>query len=249
MIINGLQKTTFRNRTIFSNFDTRLGIFLGSHIGNLTELNNALQNPRPNAEYTPTEPTYDINRPNQDLSHNLLKINTLSITKNAGKWTITLSRQYDWRLEYDISRGSKLLSTLNFKLTTYTGEILLDHKSIFRKINGSVGLNGMYQENLSSSYELRKPLINIVLIPNYQVFTGGIFLIGRYVKNRWEIETGIRYDFQNAQAFGLNSSGQYFDNSFNFNNLSATIGANYTPNGTLILILKINCVFQCMEIW
>ncbi len=229
----GYKKPHFGTELFFSNFDTQLGIFLGSHIGNLTDLNNALQNPRPNEAYTPTEPSYDINRPNQDLSHNLLKIKTFAITENIGKWTITLSRQYDWRLEYDVPRGNRQLNTLNFKLTTYTGEILLDHKAIFKKINGSIGLNGLYQENLSSSYELRKPLINTVLIPNYQVFTGGIFLIERYVKNRWEVETGLRYDFRNAQAFGLNSSGQYFDNTFNFNNLSATVGANYTPSDAL----------------
>ena len=236
----GYKKPHFGTELFFSNFDTQLGIFLGSHIGNLTDLKTALENPRPNEAYTPTETSYDINRPNQDLSHNLLKIKTFAITENVGKWTVTLSRQYDWRLEYDVPRGNKSLNTLNFKLTTYTGEILLDHKPIFKKINGSIGLTGMYQENLSSAFELRKPLINTVLIPNYQVFTGGVFMIERYAKNAWEIETGLRYDFRNAQAFGLNSSGQFFDNSFNFNNLSATVGANYTPNEALNFKLNLD---------
>jgi iron complex outermembrane recepter protein len=234
------KKPHFGTEVFFSNFDTQLGIFLGSHIGNLTDLQNALQNPRPNEAYTPTEPSYDINRPNQDLSHNLLKIKNFAINENLGKWTLTLSRQYDWRLEYDVPRGNKLLNTLNFKLTTYTGEILLDHKTIFKKINGSIGVNGMYQENLSSSYELRNPLINTVLIPNYEVFTGGIFLIERYVKNRWEVETGLRYDLRNAQAFGLNSSGQLYQNAFNFNNLSATIGANFTQSEALNFKMNIS---------
>jgi iron complex outermembrane recepter protein len=229
----GYRKPHFGTELFFSNFDTQLGIFSGAHIGNLTDLRNVLNNPRPNEIFTPTEPSYNINRPNQDLSHNLLKIKTFAISENVGKWTLTLSRQYDWRLEYDVPRGNRQLNTLNFKLTTYTGEILLDHKPIFKKINGSIGINGMYQENLSSAFELRKPLINTVLIPNYQVFTGGIFLIERYVKNAWEIETGLRYDFRNAQAFGLNPAGQYFENSFNFNNLSATVGANYAPTEAL----------------
>lgn len=229
----GYKKPHFGTELFFSYFDTQLGIFTGSHIGNLTDLQNAINNPRPNENYTPAEPSYEINRPNQDLAHNLLKIKAFSIADNLGKFTFTLSRQYDWRLEYDVPRGNRSLNTLNFKLTTYTGEILLDHKPIFNRISGSVGISGLYQENLSSSFELRKPLVNTVLIPNYEVASGGIFLIERYLKNRWEFETGLRYDFRNAQAFGLNSSGKYFENSFNFSNLSATLGAIYTPNDAL----------------
>ena len=229
----GYKKQHFGIELFFSYFDTQLGIFTGSHIGNLTDLQNAIQNSRPNEIYTPTEPSYDINRPNQDLAHNLFKIKSFAISENLGKWTLTLSRQYDWRLEYDAPRGNRTLNTLNFKLTTYTGELLLDHKPILKHISGSVGLSGLYQENLSSSYELRQPLINTVLIPNYQAVSGGIFLIERYLRQKWEFETGLRYDFKNAQVFGLNSSGLYFDNAFNFSNLSATLGANYTLNDAL----------------
>ena len=229
----GYKKPHFGTELFFSYFDTQLGIFTGSHIGNLTDLQNVINSPRPNESYTPTEPSYEINRPNQDLTHNLLKIKAFSMAENVGKFTFTLSRQYDWRLEYDVPRGNRSLNTLNFKLTTYTGEILLDHKPIFNKISGSVGISGLYQENLSSSFELRKPLINTVLIPNYKVASGGIFLIERYLKNRWEFETGLRYDFRNAQAFGLNSLGKYAENSFNFSNLSATLGTIYTPNDAL----------------
>ena len=229
----GYKKPHFGTELFFSYFDTQLGIFTGSHIGNLTDLQNVINSPRPNESYTPTEPSYEINRPNQDLTHNLLKIKAFSMAENVGKFTFTLSRQYDWRLEYDVPRGNRSLNTLNFKLTTYTGEILLDYKPIFNKISGSVGISGLYQENLSSSFELRKPLINTVLIPNYKVASGGIFLIERYLKNRWEFETGLRYDFRNAQAFGLNSLGKYAENSFNFSNLSATLGTIYTPNDAL----------------
>ncbi|MEA5458390.1 TonB-dependent receptor [Arcicella sp. LKC2W] len=229
----GYKKQHFGTELFFSYFDTQLGIFTGSHIGNLTDLQNAIQNTKPNEIYTPAESSYDINRPNQDLAHNLFKIKSFAITENLGKWTLTLSRQYDWRLEYDAPRGNRTLNTLNFKLTTYTGELLLDHKPIFKNISGSIGLSGLYQENLSSAYELRKPLINTVLIPNYQVVSGGVFLIERYLRQKWEFETGLRYDFRNAQAFGLSPSGVYFDNSFNFGNFSATLGANYTVNDAL----------------
>jgi iron complex outermembrane recepter protein len=228
-VATGYRTNHFGTELFFSYFDTQLGIFAGSHIGNLTDLQNAIQNQRPNEIYTPASPSYNINRPNQDLAHNLLKIKSFLIGEKLGKWSLTLGRQYDWRLEYDVQRGNRNLNTLNFKLTTYTGELLLEHRPIFNKITGSVGLSGIYQTNLSSAFELRKPLINTVLIPNYEVSSGGVFVIERLLHKQWEFEMGLRYDFRNAQAFGLDKSGNYFDNSFYFNNLSATFGANLRP--------------------
>ncbi|MEA5403988.1 TonB-dependent receptor [Arcicella sp. DC2W] len=226
----GYNKIHYGTEMFFSYFDTQLGIFAGSHIGNTTDLQNAINNPQPNEAYTPAEPSYNINRPNQDLAHHLLKLKSFAIVDNLGKFTLTLARQYDWRLEYDVPRGNRNLNTLNFKLTTYTGELLLEHKPLFNKISGSIGISGMYQENLSSSYELKKPLVNTVLIPNYQVSTGGLFIIERYLKNRWEFETGLRYDFRKAEAYGLTFNNQAYNNSFDFNNFSATAGTTYTFN-------------------
>jgi iron complex outermembrane recepter protein len=226
----GYRSNHFGTDVFFSYFDTQLGIFAGSHIGNLTDLQRAIQGQRPNDIYTPAEPSYTIGRPNQDLAHNLLKINSFWISENIGKWTFTLSRQFDWRLEYDVQRGNRSLNTLNFKLSTYTADLMLEHKPFFKKINGSIGFSGLYQTNLSSAFELRKPLINTVLIPNYEVSSGGVFMIERLTQKRWLFETGLRYDFRNAQAFGLDRSGNYFDNSFHFNNLSATLGVSFVPN-------------------
>ncbi len=228
-LTTGYRSNHFGTEIFFSYFDTQLGIFAGSHIGNLTDLQNAIQNQRPNEIYTPSNPSYTINRPNQDLAHNLLKIKSFLISERLGKWSLTLGRQYDWRLEYDVPRGNRNLNTLNFKLTTYTAELLLDHRPLFKKITGSVGITGLYQTNLSSAFELRKPLINTVLIPNYEVSSGGIFMIERFLHKKWAFETGLRYDFRNAQAFGLDKTGNYFDDTFHFNNLSATLGANFNP--------------------
>jgi iron complex outermembrane receptor protein len=58
----------------FSYFDTQLGIFAGSHIGNITDLLTAINSSRPNSDYTPSSASYTINRPNQDLAHNLFKV-------------------------------------------------------------------------------------------------------------------------------------------------------------------------------
>lgn len=217
----------------FSYFDTQLGIFAGSHIGNITDLLNAIDNPRPSSDYTPSSSSYTINRPDQDLAHNLLKIKSFFIAENLGKWTLTLSRQYDWRLEYDIPRGNRTLNTLNFKLTSYQGELILEHKPLWGILSGTVGLNGLWQENLSSSYQLEKPLTNTVLIPNYHTKSAGLFLIERYVKNKWEIETGLRYDIRNSEAYGLSFNNTIFHHSFTFNNASATAGLAYNASSKL----------------
>jgi iron complex outermembrane receptor protein len=56
----------------FSYFDTQLGIFL-VRISAILQTYTALI-VRPNSDYTPTSASYTINRPNQDLAHNLFKV-------------------------------------------------------------------------------------------------------------------------------------------------------------------------------
>ncbi len=222
----------------FSYFDTQLGIFAGSHIGNITDLMNAINRSQPSSDYTPSSPSYTINQPNQDLAHHLLKVKSFLISEKLGKFSLTLSRQYDWRLEYDVPRGNRTLNTLNFKLTSYQGELLLDHKPLAGALSGTLGVNALYQYNLSSSYTLEKPLTSTVLIPNYETFNTGVFLIERWTKQKWGLETGLRYDTRYSNVYGLSSGGAIFHQSFTFANASATLGASYQPKESWLM--KIN---------
>ncbi len=223
----GLNRIHFGTELFYSYFDTQIGVFSGSHIGNIQDLQRAISNGKPDDVYTPINYSDVIERPNQDVSHHLLKMKSFLNSDRLGKLTFVAAYQYNWRLEYDVPRGNRSLNTLNFKLDTYSAELILDHLPIAQLFNGSVGINTQYQQNLSSSFELKKPITSTTLLPNYQTFNFGLFINERYISNNWEGEFGIRYDLRNLEAYSLKIGGISQQNKFNFSNFSGALGAKY----------------------
>jgi iron complex outermembrane recepter protein len=230
----------------FSQFNTTIGIFSGSHIGNITDLTDALLRGTPLPIYTPEKFTYTIGRPYQDVQHNLLKIkNTQKV--RSGNLSITLGRQYDFRQEIDILRGDKNLVQL-FKLNTYSGELLFEHKPLLKLLTGSVGLTGLYQENLTTG-TLTQPRTSTVLIPNFQNFTAGIFLIERVVRKQWEMEGGFRYDFRNLNVYRIPRGSQNIENDKRNNqNFTGTLGANFRPNAQWNFLANISSAWRAATV-
>ena len=230
----------------FSQFNTIIGIFSGSHIGNITDLTDALLRGTPLPIYTPKKFTYSIGRPYQDVQHNLLKIKNTQRVR-SGNISLTLGRQYDFRKEIDILRGDKSLIQL-FKLNTYSGELLFEHKPLLKLLTGSVGFTGLYQENLTTG-TLKEPRTSTVLIPNFQNFTAGIFLIERIVKKQWEMEGGFRYDFRNLNVYRIPRSSQNIENDKRNNqNFTGTLGANFRPNAQWNFLANISSAWRAATV-
>ncbi|WP_234736210.1 TonB-dependent receptor [Tellurirhabdus bombi] len=212
-----------RTELYYSLFATNIGIFSGSHIGSLTDLQTVLENGEPLIK---SGFSYAINRPNQDIRHDLLKWKTSWQPQNGGEWNLTLARQYDDRGEFDLHRPrNDSLASLNrpelrFRLTTFTSDLVYEHKPINGKWRGSLGLSGLYQFNIMNG----RPLI-----PNFRLYNAGLFWIEKYRHNQWEFEMGLRYDYRHMQVFRYVSQ-QLTEPVFQFGNVSGTLGTTYTIN-------------------
>ena len=215
----------------FSQFNTQLGIFTGSHTGSTTDLTAALQSARPRPEYTPAEFSYRLDRPYQDVQHSLLKIHAFWRPAAGGTLSLTLARQHNYRAEYDITLRTNTFQQ-RFRLTTYSGEVLWEHPRLGKNWSGSLGANGFFQENLSTGPSLDQPLTRQVLIPNFRQWNGGVFLIERLVLPRWEWELGLRLDMRQLQAiqkrFAAASNSEVITSTRFNHNLSGTLGTIYT---------------------
>jgi iron complex outermembrane receptor protein len=230
----------------FSQFNTKIGVFAGSHIGNVTDLTEAIKRGTPLAIYTPKKFTYALDRPYQDVQHNLLKIKQIQKTRK-GDIALTLARQYDFRKEIDVLRGDKNLVQL-FKLTTYTGELLFEHKPLFKLLTGSAGITGLYQENLSTG-TLTQPRASTVLLPNFKNFTTGIFLIERIVQKQWEMEGGFRYDIRHLNVYRIPRGEQLVkQNQQNNQNATGTLGANFRPNAHWNFLVNISSAWRAASV-
>lgn len=177
----------------YSFFNSDIGILRASHIGNIDDLLQSINNREPNLI---NDFSYTINRPNQEVSHHLAKVNYYRRFEGLGKWNIQYDFQNNRRFEYDIRVGEDAAkASLDLKLTTHSisSNLQLDAKEGF---DAKIGLLGRFQSNFANpDTGVRR------LIPDYDRYDFGIFTVAEYELNEAIIlDGGIRYDFSRMDA-------------------------------------------------
>lgn len=220
----GLQQKEKGLEIFFSQFNTKLGIFSGAHIGNVTDLWNAIRQKDPPDYIREVDFSYAIERPYQQIRHQLLKIKAWKNTADIGRLNLIVSGQYNEREEYDIKRftSSSDAPQLNMNIGTFLTDLVWDHYST-ASWRGTIGASVMLQEN----QYLRR-----LFIPNYRSTNAGIFITEKYTYKKWDVEGGVRYDYKTIYNTTDN------ENKFNypdldFSNLSGTLGVHYRYNNQL----------------
>ena len=184
----------FKLEFFYSQFNTDIGIFSGSHIGNLTDLQRAIASERPSEI---SSFTYDIDRPKQHIEHELHKLRLTLFQSTTGKLSFVYARQYNLRQEFDkhLPRNDSLASEnkpeLNLEITTHSVDVR------FEKHHGNgwtlkTGLNSSLQKN---TYEGR------YFIPNYIQQNGGVYFIEQKKIHNTSLEIGLRYDVRRLEIF------------------------------------------------
>lgn len=221
----GYLKEKFGVEMFYSQFNTSLGIFTGSHFGNLTDLRNMIAKAEPD-EINKGGFSYNIERPFQRIEHELFKAKTYLKSEKLGKFSLTFARQFNYRSEFDAHglsvRNNPNTPQMALKITTYTSELVLDHK-YKGNFFGTVGIFGMYQDNTySGNY----------FIPFFKNYQAAIFAVEHWEKNKWLVEAGVRYDYRHLGVELIQNSGlqQPEFPTFDFHNVSASTGAKYTLN-------------------
>jgi iron complex outermembrane recepter protein len=215
----GWNKEHFNTELFYSRFATRVGIFKGSHIGNLSDLENAIAAKRPDPVFTGKD-SYEFERPYQDVTHQILKSKT-QYTKNGHRFVLQLAGQFNQRKEFDIVRSStNTRPQLNLSISTFTEDLSWEHP-VQRNFSGLVGFSAMQQDN---AYAGR------YFIPNYQSYTYGAYAIERWHKHKWEVQAGLRYDNKSIWTNRLFQGGSSFDNyDFSFNTWAGSVNLGFKP--------------------
>lgn len=237
----GYRRKGFGLDVFYSRFNTQLGIFSGAHIGSITDLMAVIANGEP---FIKSGFSYSLGRPYQDVTHDLLKAEAHYHFTNGNRIQWTFAKQMNDRSEFDLHRprNDSLAALnkpeLNFKLTTLTNDVVWDHKPLFGKLAGQVGVSTLYQYNMMSG----RPLI-----PNFDQFTAGVFWIERWVKNNWELEGGIRYDRRWLTVYRFVNKVKVTD-QFDFGNLSGTLGASRTLSEKLTARLNLGTAWRAPNV-
>jgi iron complex outermembrane receptor protein len=206
----------------YSEFNSRIGIFAGSHIGNLTDLNLALSRTKPLDSLA--DFSYQLGRPCQQIQHRLFKWQADVHTGPRSRLYAVYAFQENLRQEYDLPTVGQTAATTppsQYHLMTHTGELVWEHNYI-RSFRGKYGVQGMYQEHRYA---------NRFFIPNYLQRTAGVFAIERFIRNTYELEAGMRYDVRDLEAWYY-SRGVLQNPYKQFDRATYNVGWLWKPDST-----------------
>jgi iron complex outermembrane receptor protein len=186
-------KEKYNFNAMYSFYNAQIGIIKASHIGNVNDLYNSINNQQPSV----IEPfSYSIDAPKQEVQHHLAKINYQRWLSENTSIDLQYAFQFNNRLEFDIRRTSATTkkAALDLQLATHT--FLADYKTVIGNWRLKSGLNLGYQNNFANPETGVRPLI-----PSYEKLDAGLYGIAVYkFDNATSLESGIRYDFSTIEA-------------------------------------------------
>lgn len=224
----GYKVKNFTSELFYSMFTTALGIFEGAHIGNLTDLQIAIQSDKPDDVYL-GENTYAIGRPRQEVTHHLIKWKGRYAHKGHN-FQATLAAQFNNRQEYDVVRSNNNTPQMDLFVNTFSQDLIWE-QPINKGFKGTAGLSFSQQKNTYSGR---------YFIPNYFAYTLGGFYLEKWKKHRWEIQGGIRFDHKSVETTRLRFGGTVIDNDFRFNTLAGSLNVLYTVHPRWVIQTSAN---------
>ncbi|MVM29950.1 TonB-dependent receptor [Spirosoma sp. HMF4905] len=226
----------------YSQFDTKVGLFTGAQVGSLADLYAAISSPQPLVQ---PGFSYALDRPYQDVQHDLLKVRAYIHGAKGGTLTATFARQQNTRREYDyVSFSGALNPELYLKLVTHTTDLVWEHAPIKTKTagqwSGSLGFNGITQGNVRQY---------LFLIPNFRNYGAGLFAIERYAVGPWTVEGGLRYDYRWLRAYFLDeATKQTYSETHNWQNANGSLGVAYQLRPDLTLTANLSTAWRAPNV-
>lgn len=221
----------WNGQIFYSQYNARVGIFAGSHIGNLTDLERAI-----NGDVVVSDApfSYDIGRPRQEMAHELLKAKFFRYFPGINsKLKLTYARQYNLREEYDkhIPRNDSLAAlnrpSLNLEITTHSGEALWEWK--YRsQLKIYAGASYMYQGNTTEGR---------FFIPNYIQQAAGGFASFTWQSGRTIFEGTARYDVRQLSVY-MYENNALITPQYNFGDYAISGGVNQLITNKWRLLLN-----------
>ena len=207
---------------VASTFNTSIGILRGSQIGNLTDLESALEREIP--FFTEPDFSYDIDAPKQKVAHHLIKLKTRYYLKEDQKIELILAGQNNDRKEFDVRRNNSDVPSLNIEQYTFNSEIKYTNE-FGDNWNLKLGNQNIITDNTNN------PETGILpLIPDYISWKSGVFGLLAKSKNKTQYNLGFRYDYeyQNVATISQTFPREVVRYKNNFNNLSGLLAIKYS---------------------
>lgn len=220
----GLLKKGWDVNAYYSMFNQQIGILKSVQVGNITDLQTAIERDTPLI----VEPfTYKISNPRQKVTHHVAKLNVIRFFENDNHIDLTYSVQLNNRKEFDLRRGGRSeIPVLNMKLLSNTILAGYHRYNYFEKrgikLEGKSGINFIAKQNSNDAETGIRPLI-----PNYYQYSLGVFDIEKLFVRDFIFETGIRYEYTRFQALKFDRNNNLIKPKFNFHTYAINSGISW----------------------
>lgn len=218
-----------------SYFNQELGILRGSIVGNLDDLQRAIDRGEP----SPTlDPSYEIQNPKQDTEHGLINSN-LSLFLGEHVVNLQYAFQQNIRREFDVRRGElNDRPVIDLELRSQTAEIEWIQPERGRW-NGSSGIQLFTQNSVN------EPGSNpINFVPDYDVLNVGAFTVQSLNFDKSVVELGVRFDYQTLSVADTIRDVAVYANEVDFSNATFTLGFRRELNRNWSLFSNIGSAWR-----
>lgn len=176
----------------YSFYNANIGILKASHIGNVNDLYQSINNQIP---FVIDDFSYDIKNPKQAVQHHLAKIDFNYKVNDYENLSVQYAFQFNNRKEFDVRRASRQdIPALDLDLATHG--LNIDYAKKNELFDFKTGTSATLQNNFANPETGVRPLI-----PTYSKIDVGVYGIFNYKKSETlTIDAGLRYDFSNIKA-------------------------------------------------
>lgn len=215
----------FESTLQYSIFNTEIGILNNSHVGSLEDLKYHLRQGRPAEEGSFS---YNIEAPQQNIQHHLIQWkNHIHLTDDI-HLTARYAFQWNKRQEFDLRRGGRTsIPSIDLSLKAHDLNVELNW-GIAPTLTVDIGTFYVFQDNENIPGTFTTPLI-----PDYIQNQRGLFGLGNWSKNKWNVQVGGRIDHTDVNALGYNTLGSLYGDQKKYTHLSGSIGLKYQWSASL----------------
>ncbi|MCB0430734.1 MAG: TonB-dependent receptor [Flavobacteriales bacterium] len=231
----GYKREHWEASVFYSQYNAEIGVYRGSHIHTLRDLVNTFEGNIPDT----AKFSYDLFRPKQAAAHELFKVNTV-FHPGEGKtnWSLTWSRQFNRREEYDVYHGYDILDEslapqLSYKITTNLVSLSWQ-RTHTKPLHTEAGIDLGF---------LRNTITNAFYLPKHDDMTFGVYGIERYQKGVWMLETGLRWDYE-SNKIRPRMENDTLPEQLEYNNYAFSVGASRLLNEYLTWKLNAGTAYR-----
>lgn len=213
------------------------GVLRAAHVGNLTDLLNAIAAPRP---WYVAPFGHDIDAPRQQAMHHMLKTELRYRPAERGLLTITYGYQVNDRQEYDVRRGDRSdRPSMDLYLRTHTLDGVFNHW-LGPRVHGKVGVSALRQTNFNMPGTGVRPLV-----PNYREQRLGAFVVEHFpLHERLELEAGARFEGSLLEVARYDAANTFHTPVHRFPNQAFSAGGNWTVRDSLLVRFNISTGYR-----